>query len=307
MVLQKINIDFKGRVGLALGSGASRGWSHIGVIKGLREIGIEPDIVCGCSVGAVVGASYCAGNLDKLEGWFKKLSKLEVARFFELNWSLNGFVDVEHIAEFLNNNVCDEKFAIEHLDKTFAAVATDLENGREVWFTEGSVLQAVLASMSLPGLFPPIQYKGRWLVDGGLVNPVPISICRALGADLVIAVNLNGDIVGRHLNQKPQKENDHGITNRFMKGIRQYSDAIFPDRLTEKKAPGLFNAIANSINITQDRITRSRMAGDPADILLAPKLSRIGLLEFHRAAEAVEEGKACVERMLPEIKYAFSA
>jgi NTE family protein len=307
MKLQKMEIHFGGRIGLALGSGASRGWSHIGIIKALKEIGVEPDIVCGCSVGALVGASYCAGNLDKLEGWFKKLSKMEVAKFFELNWSLNGFVDVEHIAEFLNNYVCDEKVGIEQLDKTFAAVATDLENGREVWFTKGSVLQAVLASMSLPGLFPPIQYKGRWLVDGGLVNPVPISICRALGADLVIAVNLNGDLVGKHLVQKTKKENEHGITNRFMKGIRQYSDAIFPDKLTERKTPGLFNAIANSINITQDRITRSRMAGDPADVLLTPKLAKIGLLEFHRAAEAVEEGKACVERMLPEIRYALSA
>jgi len=305
--LQKINTNFTGRVGLALGSGASRGWSHIGVIKALAEIGVEPDIVCGCSIGALVGAAYCAGKIDKLESWITKLSKLEVAKFFELNWSLNGFVDVEYIGEFLHNNVCDKTANIETLDKSFAAVATDLENGREVWFTTGSVLQAVLASMSLPGLFPPIQYEGRWLVDGGLVNPVPISICRALGADLVIAVNLNGDIVGKHQGPKPKKGQDQGIADRFIKSIKQYSGAIFPDKYSAKKNPGLFNAIASSINITQDRITRSRMAGDPVDVMLAPKLSKIGFLEYHRAAEAVEEGKACVHRMLPEIQYAFSA
>lgn len=297
---------FAGRIGLALGSGASRGWSHIGVIKALTEIGVEPDIVCGCSIGALVGASYCTGKLDKLEDWLTELSKLEVARFLELNWSLNGFVDVEHLHEFLITHVCDEKISIEELEKTYAAVATDLENGREVWFTKGSVLQAVWASMSLPGLFPPIQYKGRWLVDGGLVNPVPISTCRALGADLVIAVNLNGDIVGKHMVLKQKNENDHGIADRFMKSIKQYSEAIFPDKSNEKKTPGLFNAIASSINITQDRITRSRMAGDPPDILLAPKLSKIGLLESHRAAEALKEGEACVKRMLPEIEYLLS-
>lgn len=296
---------FGGRIGLALGSGASRGWSHIGVIKALAAIGVEPDIVSGCSIGALVGASYCAGKLAKLEEWLTKLTKFEVAKFFELNWSLNGFVDVEHIGEFLNNYVCDETISIGQLDKTFAAVATDLENGREVWFTKGPVLPAVLASMSLPGLFPPIEYEGRWLVDGGLVNPVPISICRALGADFVIAVNLNGDIARKHLGQKSKNENGYGIADRFLKSIKQYSQAIFPDMHSGKKSPGLFNAIASSINITQDRITRSRMAGDPPDVLLAPKLSHIGLLDFHRAPEAIEEGKVCVQRMLQEIQHAL--
>jgi NTE family protein len=304
--MQKSKLNFKGRIGLALGSGASRGWSHIGVIKALEEIGVVPDMVCGCSIGALVGASYCAGKMDKLESWLTKLSKLEVARFFELNWSLNGFVDVAHIGRFLNDYVCDETLRIEELAKTFASVATDLENGREVWFTRGSALTAVLASMSLPGLFPPIQYDNRWLVDGGLVNPVPISMCRALGADLVIAVNLNGDIVGKHLVQKSSNGNNYGIADRFMQSIKQYSRAIFPDKYGEKKSPGLFYAIASSINITQDRITRSRMAGDPPDVLLAPKLSNIGLLEFHRAQEAIEEGKASVQRMLPEIHQALS-
>lgn len=300
--------NYKGRIGLALGSGSSRGWSHIGVIRALSKVGIEPDIICGCSIGALVGASYCAGNLDKLESWLHKLTKMEVARFFELNWSLNGFVDADHLEGFLSNNVCDEELVIEALDKTFAAVSTDLGNGREVWFTKGSVLQAVWASMSLPGLFPPIQNDGRWLVDGGLVNPVPVSICRALGADQVIAVNLNGDILGRHMTQTSNHEVEEGdsIADRFVKSIKEYSEAIFPEKSTEEKTPGLFDAIASSINITQDRITRSRMAGDPPDVLLSPKLSKIGLLEFHRASEAIKEGEECVERMLPEIRHAFS-
>ncbi|KPK25273.1 MAG: patatin [Desulfobacterales bacterium SG8_35_2] len=305
--MKKINYD--GRIGLALGSGASRGWSHIGIIKALTEIGIEPEIISGCSIGALVGASYCAGKLDKLEDWLTKVSKMEVVKFLELNWSLNGFVDKKHLNEFLINYVCNEETRIEKLEKIYAAVATDLNTGREVWFTKNSLLKAVMASISLPGLFPPIRYEGKWLVDGGLVNPVPISICRALGADIVIAVNLNGDIVGKHLLKKEQDEvdeDDQGLTDRFMKSIKKYSETIFSNDNSKVQSPGFYNIIATSINIFQDRITRSRMAGDPPEVLLTPQLSKIGLLEFDKGIEALNEGKACVNRMQSEIEYALS-
>lgn len=302
-------IKFNGRIGLALGSGASRGWSHIGIIRALTEVGVEPDIICGCSIGALVGASYCAGKLDELEDWLTKVSKIEAIKFLELNWSLKGFVDKKYLNEFLINHVCDEDTRIEKLEKTYAAVATDIENGREVWFTKNSLLKAVMASMSLPGLFPPLSYEGRWLVDGGLVNPLPISICRALGADFVIAVNLNGDIVGKHLIRKEKdkvEEDNEGVAERVMKNIKKYSETIFPDDKSKDQTPGFYNIIASSINIFQDRITRSRMAGDPPEVLLAPKLSKIGLLEFDKGIEALNEGKACVKRMLPEIEFALS-
>ena len=304
--MQKIKFD--GRIGLALGSGASRGWSHIGIIRSLTEIGVEPDIICGCSIGALVGASYCAGKLDELEDWLTKVSKVEAIKFLELNWSLKGFVDKKYLNEFLIKYVCDEDTKIEKLEKTYAAVATDIDNGREVWFTKNSLLKAVRASMSLPGLFPPLRYEGKWLVDGGLVNPLPISICRALGADFVIAVNLNGDIVGKHLIRKEKnktEEDDEGLAERVMKNIKKYSETIFPDD-NKDNTPGFYNIIASSINIFQDRITRSRMAGDPPEVLLAPKLSRIGLLEFDKGVEALNEGKACVKRMLSEIEFALS-
>ncbi|MGD8560420.1 MAG: patatin-like phospholipase family protein, partial [Gammaproteobacteria bacterium] len=193
------------------------------------------------------------------------------------------------------------------------------QSGREVWFTEGSMSKAVQASIALPGLFPPLKYDDRWLVDGGLVNPVPVSVCRALGAEFVIAVNLNGNIVGKHLvrNAKDKKDNeeqkqreqqatnDAGLTDKVVQRIKEYSSSLLGDFMEEDSAPGLFDAIAGSINITQDRITRSRMAGDPPDLLLAPKLSHIELLEFHRASDAIAEGEACVERLSSEIKYAL--
>jgi len=295
------------RIGLALGSGSARGWSHVGILRALAEIGIEPDLVCGSSVGAIVGASYAAGNLDKLEEWVTSLTRADVARFLDLNLSLNGFIDAPRLRSFFADYVCAEAVRIEELGKTFATVSTDLENGREIWFTEGSVLDAVWASMSLPGLFPPIRNQGRWLVDGGLVNPVPVSVCRALGADKVIAVNLNGAIVGRHFLHRIEDEADQaaadGLLSMLRKTVKNYSSSLFGSNGTNDSAPGLFDAIIGSINIVQDRITRSRMAGDPPDIILAPRLSHIGLMEFYRAREAIQEGRECVQRMLPEIRH----
>lgn len=296
------------KVGLALGSGSARGWGHIGIIHELAERGIEPDIVCGCSIGALVGASHVAGNLDSLENWVRGLTMSKVIRFFDLKWSLNGFVDAPRLQAFLSKNVCADGRLIEELDNTFASVATDLETGQEKWFTRGAVLDAVWASIALPGLFPPIQHQNRWLVDGGLVNPVPVSLCRALGADVVIAVNLNGDLLGKH--HKPPSNsasNDRsGLLNSVTRSIKAYSDSIFPNTTADETPPSLFEAIAGSINITQDRITRSRMAGDPPDVLLNPKLRDIGLLEYHRAGEAIEEGRHCVQRMLPEIEHVLT-
>jgi NTE family protein len=293
------------RVGIALGSGSSRGWSHIGILRALAEQGIEPDIVSGCSIGALVGAAYASGKLDDLERWVSSLTMLEVARFLELNLSFNGFVDTERLELYLRKHVFEKDERIESLKKPFAAVATDLETGREVWFTRGPVLEAVRASIAMPGLFPPVHHESRWLVDGGLVNPVPVSLCRALGAEIVIAVNLNGDILGKHLNQKQQPIEDTGVVAQLKRTVKKYSSKFLRSDKADYSPPALLNSIAASINILQDRITRSRMAGDPPDLLLAPRLSRMGLLEFHRVGEAVQEGRECVQRASEELRRLF--
>lgn len=296
------------KIGLALGSGSSRGWAHIGIIRALTSQGITPDIVCGASIGSLVGASYVFGNIDRLEEWVRNLTKFEVAKFFEISTSLIGFVNKDRLHGFLSNYVADESALIETAPKRYAAVATDLETGREIWFTDGSVLQAVWASISLPGLFPAIRNNNSWVVDGGLVNPVPVSVCRALGADIVIAVNLNGDIVGKHfqstLSVKPKRI---AFVEKITDLAKEYTTSFLPPKKETEPPPNLFEAIAGSINITQDRITRSRMAGDPPDILLSPTLSHIGLLEFYRADEAIAEGETCVQRMLPVINHIFDA
>lgn len=297
-------MDSQLNIGLALGSGSSRGWSHIGIISALADMGVEANVICGTSIGALVGASYISEKIDKLEEWVRSLTKLDIARFLEINTSLTGFVDTERLHSFLIDNVADDKATIENYSKRYAAVTTDLETGREIWLTKGSLIEAVWASISLPGLFPAIKNDNRWLVDGGLVNPVPISACRALGADIVIAVNLNGDIVGKHFH-KPQEtgKNENSVKSKISSFVREYTRSLFSTASDDEQTPSLFDAIAGSFNITQDRITRSRMAGDPPDILLSPKLSHIGLLEFHRAEEAINEGKNCVQRMKSEIEY----
>jgi NTE family protein len=308
----------KTRIGLALGSGASRGWSHIGIIKALSRQGIEPDVICGTSVGAIIGASYAAGNMQKLEDWVLSSSRSDVLKFFEVKVPQSGLVDTRRLSWFLHNYVAAEDRSIEGLGCKFAAIATDLDTGREVWLTEGGLADAVRASMAMPGLFPAVRVGGRWLVDGGLVNPVPVSVCHALGADIVIAVNLNAGIVGKRgtgaakkddktKEEQPVSAEEGGFLRNFKQQAIEYSSSIFPNRESKNEAPGLFYAIANSINIFQDRITRSRLAGDPADVVLSPQVSRIGMLEFHRAKEAIEEGERCVEESRSRIRRLIGA
>jgi NTE family protein len=256
-----------------------------------------------------------SGNLDKLEDWVCSLGKLETARFFNINMSLNGFVNRDKLHRFLNDYVAPENSLIEEISgRYFATVATELETGKEIWLTHGSVLEAVWASIALPGLFPVIRNQDRWLIDGGVVNPVPVSVCRALGADLVIAVNLNSNIVGKTFNKgkediatlrAPGKSEETGIVGKIIDVVREYKTTIFQgkNKPPEIQPPSLFEAIAGAVNITQDRITRSRMAGDPPDIVLSPKVAHLGLLEFYRADEAIQEGRECVQRMALEIRH----
>ena len=301
------------KIGLALGSGAARGWAHIGVIRALQKYGIEPDIVCGCSIGSIVGTAYAASNLDKLETWITSLTKLELARYGELSFR-SGMIDKERLHEGFVNNVCGDERNIEDLDKMFGAVATDLHTGREVWFTKGKTLTSIWASIALPGLFAPVPFENKWLVDGGLVNPVPVSMCRSLGADVVIAVDLNADIIGKRSMRptdgsaksdpeekqeaessnffKLDKDDDDGSISNWKETFVDFSNQIFPNlnKEQEPQAPGMFETMASSVNIMQDRITRSRMAGDPPDVLLSPRLAHISLLEFYRAEESIQVG-----------------
>jgi len=308
---QKINID-NSRIGIALGSGSARGWAHIGALQALAEIGIEPGIVAGSSIGALVGAAYASNQLDEMGGMVKTLSWKDIVSYLDMSIMAGGLIQGEKLAKFFRNHM--KEIDIESLPRRFAAVATELSSGREIWLQNGSLLDAVRASVALPGLFTPFKYNDQWLVDGGIVDPVPVSLCRAMGAEIVIAVSLNGDIVGKHgrynnqlVKQEEIKENETElwgrISDQLEKTLREKKNVLlsrlFGDNLT---SPGLIEVLAGSIHIMQDRITRSRMAGDPPDIILSPRLSHLGLMEFDRGAIAIKEGRACVNRMRSEFE-----
>jgi NTE family protein len=283
------------RVGLALGSGSARGWAHIGVIRALEQAGIRPDVVCGTSIGALVGAAYAAGELDRFEQWVLGLGIREVVAYMDVSLS-SGLLKGERLMEFFRRNFVDRP--LEELAMPFAAVATSLHTGAEVWLRHGSTLDAVRASIALPGLFAPVRYEGSVLVDGGLVNPVPVSLARAMGADVLIAVDLSFDILGRHLRAGPQPEAPAGDVGDWMRKLRDHLGELIPAHSPdEPRMPSMLDVLASSINIMQVRITRSRMAGEPPDLIVAPRLAHLGLLDFHRAKEAIEEGKRAVERV----------
>ncbi len=176
-------------VGLALGSGSARGWSHIGVLRALEARGIRPAIVTGASTGSLVAAAYASGQLDALESWVRTLTKMDVWRLLDASLTGGGMMRGNRLMRAIGEQL--EDHAIETLAHPFGAVAVDLYRGKEVWIQTGSMLNAVRASSGLPGLFTPILHDGRWLIDGGVLNPVPVSMCRALGADYVIAVDLS--------------------------------------------------------------------------------------------------------------------
>jgi len=295
------------RIGLALGGGAARGWAHIGVLRSLHEAGIVPDTICGTSIGALVGAFYATGKLDERASWVRRMNWREIVRYLDVTLIAGGgFVEGARLMEFLKSQLGEPR--IEDLELPYAAVATNLERGQEVWFREGPLIPAVRASIALPGMFTPVRHGDDWLVDGGLVNPVPVSLCRAMGADVVIAVNLNGDILGRrgrNVSNADAEDGEPGLLDILPQSLRVRA-SLLVSRLSGSRpqVPGLFDVIADSINIMQDRITRSRMAGDPPSVALSPRLRHIGLMEFDRAEEAIDEGRATVRRMLPALREA---
>jgi NTE family protein len=292
-------------IGIALGGGAARGWAHIGVLKTLMDAGLEPDIVAGTSIGAVAGACYVTGRLQALEDFAAALTPRRVFGFLDINFAGSGLITGQRLSSRLENHLQD--VTIERLERKFVAVATELGTGHEVWLNKGSLVNALQASFALPGIFRPVKINGRWLIDGALVNPVPVSVCRALGARIVIAVNLSSDSVAKgsiihdqevlaDLPMPPEEalpgKNGRAAIHLLHRQIFGKSDG----------APGISAVMMDAINITQDRIARSRLAGDPPDITIAPKVGSIGLFDFHRAGEAMEQGAKAAEKQIDELK-----
>ena len=302
----------RNRIGLALGSGSARGMSHIGIIESLIEIGLEPAIVCGSSIGALVGAAYVAGRLPELRQWAETATWREVLGLMHVRLSGGGLIDGKNVIAFLRRLGIDAP--IEGYAKKFAAVATDLETGREVWLRSGPIDEAVRASITVPGILSPERIDGKWLLDGGLSNPVPVSLCRALGAEVVIAVNLNGDLLSRHRESgsaAPAESMPARAEHEFLGRVLSQLPAALRDQAAqiaqhlmpqEASAPGYFDVLTTSLSIMQEHVTQARLAREPAEVMLVPRLRDFGLMEFGRSKEAIAAGRASVEEALPQLR-----
>ncbi|THF62462.1 patatin-like phospholipase RssA [Pseudothauera rhizosphaerae] len=288
-------------VGVALGGGGARGWAHLGVLRALEEEGIRPDLVCGCSIGALVGAAFASGKLAELTQWTESLDWQGVVSMLDIGLK-GGLIRGDKVMQYCTRHFLADDF--QRLSIPFACVATELESGREVWLRQGSVADAVRASIALPGLISPTVHDGRVLVDGGLVNPVPVSLCRAMGADVVIAVDLGSDLVGRARRRQPKHELPADTWSQrllAMVGLGNGNDAA-----TEPDLPSLATILTTSINIMQMRIARSRLAGEPADVLITPRVAQLGIMDFDHATEAIAEGRAAAERARPTLRHALA-
>jgi NTE family protein len=299
-------------IGLALGSGAARGFAHIGIMQTLIGSGIKPDVVTGTSMGAVVGGCYCAGQLEPLAEWSLTLTRRRVLRYLDVSLSGSGLINGVRLARHLETSLGRTK--IETLATLFAAIATEIDTGHEVWLTRGRLVEAMRASYAMPGVFAPVQVGHRWLVDGALVNPVPVSAARALGARVVIAVNLNADLLGRGATiasygfeeeeppAPPQPPEDRNWAQRI--GVERFLRRQIMGR---PGRPGLPTVMIEAYNVMQDRITRARLGGDPPDLMITPRLGRIGLFDFHCAQEAIGIGAEAAKRSLQTIHEAIEA
>lgn len=299
----------KPRIGLALGSGSARGWSHLGVIRALERAGISPEIVCGTSIGALVGAAYAAGEFDRFHDWARQLRWQAVVGMLDLRMD-GGLIAGGKLVDFFRSQFRDE--GIDRLPRAFGCVATELVSGREIWLREGPVIDAVRASIALPGLFTPVERDGRLLVDGGLVNPVPVSLCRAMGADVVIAVDLNWDLIGRHFwvpeaPKTPPAAEPDGFFASMLARLRRGDRGEVPPGERADDMPSLLEVLSTSLNIMQVRITQSRLAGEPADAMIRPRLAGVAAMDYHRADIAIAEGERATERALAQIEELLGA
>lgn len=301
-------------IGLALGGGAARGFAHIGILRTLLAYGIVPHVVVGTSIGAVVGGAYAAGHLDTLEEWARGLQPRNIFGYLDIRLNGSGLIGGTKLAAQLEAAMGDS--LIENLPIKFATVATEVRTGHEIWLTHGRIVDAMRASYALPGIFSPVLVGDRWLVDGALVNPVPVSAARAFGAEIVIAANLSSDVFahsttiyshGAPAEVAPTPD----VLDPAPPPKRGFSRLFSPERTMKREffggggRPGISTVMVDAFNIMQDRITRARLAGDPPDLLISPRVGQIGWFDFHRADELIAHGTKAAERAIESIQEAI--
>jgi NTE family protein len=305
-------------IGLALGGGAARGFAHIGIVRTLIAHGIVPNVVVGTSIGAVVGGAYAAGHLDTLEEWARGLLPRNILSYLDIRLNGSGLIGGTKLAAQLEAAMGQN--LIEDLPIKFASVATEVRTGHEIWLTHGRIVDAMRASYALPGIFSPVMVGDRWLVDGALVNPVPVSAARAFGAEIVIAANLSSDVFAHSTTiyaHGPAAEGPVTVAVAPEPEIepeppkRGFGRLFSAERTVKREffggggRPGISSVMVDAFNIMQDRITRARLAGDPPDLLISPRVGQIGWFDFHRADDLIAHGARAAERAIDSIQEAI--
>lgn len=296
-------------IGLALGGGMARGFAHIGVLKVLRKNGIFPRIIAGTSIGALVGGCYLADKLEVLEDWALSLNRMKIFAYLDFRVRSAGLIGGEKLMGILEEHF--KGMNIEDLNQPFIAISADLLTGHEVWLRKGSFIDAMRASFALPGVFPPVELNHRYLVDGALVNPVPVSVCQAMGSRMTIAVDLHADMIGKAAKPGQKYQTVAGFDPFNSDDVPQETQKSFTSSLTrrlfrrDENSPSLFGVMVSALGIIQDRLTRSRLAGDPPDVHIKPQIGHIGLLEFEKAEELIRLGEEAAEKAMPEIEAAM--
>lgn len=307
--MTEAEFELSSGVGLALGGGMARGFAHIGVLNVLKRHGIEPSVVAGTSIGAVVGGAYLSQKLNDFTDWALSLNRLRILSYLDFRIRSAGLIGGNRLEKLLHDNFGD--INVEDLPRPFVSIATDLVTGHEVWINDGPLVDAMRSSFALPGVFPPIERNHRLLIDGALVNPVPVSVLQSMGARMTIAVDLNGDIMGK--STKPGQNYPTIAGFDMMGSEKDMADdqqenirSSFARRLfkREEQGPSLFGVMISSLGIMQARLTRSRLAGDPPDIHIKPKIGHIGLLEFERAPELIALGEEAALEVIDDIREA---
>src|ERR1700716_2650600 len=298
-------------IGLALGGGAARGFAHIGILRTLIAHGIVPNVVVGTSIGAVVGGAYAAGHLDTLEEWARKLQPRNILGYLDIRLNGSGLIGGDKLAAQLEAAMGST--LIEDLPLKFATVATEVRTGHEIWLTHGRMVDAMRASYALPGIFAPVLLGDRWLVDGALVNPVPVSAARALGAEIVIAANLSSDVFTHSTTiyshgpaaDAPEAAIEPAPPKRGFGKLFSAERTMKREFFGSSGRPGISTVMVDAFNIMQDRITRARLAGDPPDMLITPRVGQIGWFGFHRADDLIAHGTRAAERAIDTIQEAI--
>ncbi len=311
-------------LGLALGGGSSRGWAHIGVIKALSDADIRVDYIAGVSIGAFVGAFFCAGKLALLEEYTRQLNWRSILTSFDPVFPKSGLLDGKKLTQLISDQKDMQSFA--QLAHPLRIVTTDLLSGREVVLNSGNLAEAVRASVAVPGILTPVKYNDCLLVDGALVNPVPVNIVKQMGADCVIAVDLNVNRASERAARRKKQTRREALkaflmesnsssseklgSNQFIKKLQKYfksTDSAIRERLfqwlsSEEPLPNIFDIFGTSFSIMQERIATINALVNPPELTVKPQLGHLKFLDFDQAESTIREGYAATEPHIADIK-----